>query len=195
MPPAPTLSQALSSTPCLATSLGPAFRPTAVPVEPVCPSESTSPVTEDAPEIVLPKSTDHKSPSPNARMNDCPSQPLVGESVAKEMEGKTCVSTFPSNSVHQASMNVPPIMTLEADDPKLAVSSNKPQGNACQLVSSSESKHGVVNTNGSEACDPIHEDKIEGKDVNSPDSKDGESHSKSPVIATAISRYVMPFAV
>lgn len=99
LPPAPALFQALSPTPCLATSLGPAHPSTAIPVEPVCPSEPISPVTEDVPETVLHKSNDPKPPSSNARMNEYPSQPLVGESVAKEMEGKTCVLDDKSQQV------------------------------------------------------------------------------------------------
>ncbi|KAG8927258.1 hypothetical protein FRC00_002180 [Tulasnella sp. 408] len=102
LPPAPALLQALSSTPCLTTSLGPAYPPIAVPMGLVCPSEPISPVTEGIPELVLPKSNDPKPPSSNARMNDCTSQPLIGESVAKEMEDKTCVSDGENQQVVEA---------------------------------------------------------------------------------------------
>ncbi|KAG9037831.1 hypothetical protein FS837_001364 [Tulasnella sp. UAMH 9824] len=69
LPSAPSLLQALSPIPHQKKTLGPAYPPTTVPVEPVCPSEPISPVTEDVPGLSL-----------------------AGESVAKEMGSKACVS-------------------------------------------------------------------------------------------------------
>ncbi|KAG8927259.1 hypothetical protein FRC00_002181 [Tulasnella sp. 408] len=95
--------------------------------------------------------------------------------------------TCSSETSHPVFINVPAIVAQEAEDPKPTLSRNKPQDSTFPRVASSEGKNKVTTAKESEACDPIHEDIVEGQDVKGPNSKDAGLHPESPVIATAIS--------